>query len=107
MIFSLPVSWRRSQNIPIYSLDDYSIHIRMRNIHQSMRIAALLSMVPVTPPNIGFCAFNSLSADSPGFGVLLVLDVDRLTKILKLTGVLDKIFKYTVFIRGKSQWTGM
>ena len=78
MIFSLPVGWRRSQNIPIYSLDDYSIHIRMRNIHQSMRIAALLSMVPVTPPNIGFCAFNSLSKDAPEFKVTangVVLDV--------------------------------
>ena len=47
LIFSL--GWKRFQCIPIYSLDDRSI-----------RMATLLSMVPVTLPNAGFCAFNSL-----------------------------------------------
>ena len=57
-------------------------------------------MVPVTLPNTGFCAFNSLSADTPWFRVML--DVDRSTKIvkkLKLMGVTYGVFKNTVFIK--------
>jgi ribosome biogenesis protein BMS1 len=50
-------------------------------------------MGPVTLPNTGFCAFKSLSTDTPRFRVTatgVLLDVDRSTKIvkkLKLTGV--------------------
>jgi len=60
---------------------------------------------PVTLPNTGFCAFNSLSADTPGFRVTatgVVLDIDRSTKIvkkIKLTGVPYKIFKNTAFVK--------
>ena len=57
--------------------------------------------------NTGFCAFNFLSADTPGFSVTatgVVLDVDRSTMIvkklkLKLTGVPYEIFKNTAFIK--------
>ena len=61
-------------------------------------------MVPVTLPNDGFCAFNSLSANTPRFRVTVtgvVLDVNRSTKIVrkpKLTGVPYKIFKNMAFI---------
>lgn len=60
---------------------------------------------PVSLPNTGFCAFNSLSGDTPGFRVTatgVVLDIDRSVKIvkkLKLTGVPYKIFKNTAFVR--------
>ena len=59
----------------------------------------------VSLPNTGFCAFNSLSADTPGFWLTVtgvVLDVGRSTKIvkkLKLTSVPYKIFKNTAFIK--------
>ena len=63
----------------IYSLVDHLIRIRMLKYeHQNTRIPTLLSMVSVTLPNTGFCASNSLP--------LLVLDVDRSTKFIKLTG---------------------
>ena len=51
------------------------------------------------------CAFNSLSADTPGSSVTatgVALDVDRSTMIvkkLKLTGVPYVIFKNTAFIK--------
>ncbi len=60
---------------------------------------------PVSTPNTGLCAFNTLSGEVPGFRVSatgVVLDVDRSTKIvkkLKLTGVPYKIFKNTAFIK--------
>ena len=53
------------------------------------RIATRLSMVPVTLPNIGFCAFNSLSKDAPEFRVTatgVVLDVFKVQpKLLRKT----------------------
>ena len=58
-------------------------------------------MVPVALPNTGFRAFNSLSADKPGFRLLVLdHDVDRSTfvKKLKLTDILPhKIFKNATF----------
>ena len=60
---------------------------------------------PISLPNSGFCAFNSLDSDTTGFRVSasgVILDVDRSTKIvkkLKLTGVPFKIFKNTAFIK--------
>ena len=51
------------------------------NNRRNTRIATLLSMVPVTLPNTGFCAFSSLSADTPDLRVML--DIDRSTKIVK------------------------
>ena len=60
---------------------------------------------PMTLPNTGFCAFNTLSGEAPGFRVSatgVILDNDRSTKIvkkLKLTGVPLKIFKNTAFVK--------
>ena len=60
---------------------------------------------PVSLPNTGFCAFNSLTPESTGFRVSatgVVLDIDcsvKIVKKLKLTGVPYKIFKNTVFIK--------
>lgn len=60
---------------------------------------------PLSLPNTGFCAFNSLGDANPGFRISatgVVLDVDRSTKIvkkLKLTGVPYKIFKNTAFVK--------
>ncbi|KAI6027547.1 DUF663-domain-containing protein [Pisolithus microcarpus] len=99
LIFSL--GWRRFQTVPIYSLDDHSIRMRMLNTCT----ATPTFYGPVSLPNTGFCTFNSLDGQTSMFRVSatgVVLDVDRSTKIvkkLKLTGVPFKIFKNTAFIK--------
>ncbi|THH31469.1 hypothetical protein EUX98_g2721 [Antrodiella citrinella] len=103
LIFSL--GWRRFQSIPIYSLDDHSIRMRMLKYTPEHMHCFATFYGPVALPNTGFCAFNSLSNTAPGFRVTatgVVLDIDRSSKIvkkLKLTGTPYKIFKNTAFVK--------
>lgn len=103
LIFSL--GWRRFQSVPIYSLDDHSIRMRMLKYTPEHMHCYATFYGPVAVPNTSFCAFSSLANDTAAFRVSatgVVLDIDRSVKIvkkLKLTGVPYKIFKNTAFVK--------
>ncbi|SJX65229.1 probable BMS1-GTP-binding protein, required for distinct steps of 40S ribosome biogenesis [Sporisorium reilianum f. sp. reilianum] len=103
LIFSL--GWRRFQSIPIYSLDDGTRNRMLKYTPEHMHCLASF-YGPVSAPNTGFCAFNTLSTATPSFRVSatgVVLDVDsgaqKIVKKLKLTGTPAKIYKNTAFIK--------
>ncbi len=103
LIFSL--GWRRFQSIPIYSLDDGTRNRMLKYTPEHMHCLASF-YGPVSAPNTGFCAFNTLSTSTPSFRVSatgVVLDVDsgsqKIVKKLKLTGTPSKIYKNTAFIK--------
>ncbi|WFD19051.1 Glycoside hydrolase 2 (Mannanase, beta-galactosidase) [Malassezia caprae] len=106
LIFSL--GWRRFQSMPIYTLDDGTRNRMLKYTPEHMHCLASF-YGPASLPNTGFCAFNTLSSDTPNFRISatgIVLNVDagtgashKIVKKLKLTGTPAKVFRNTAFIK--------
>jgi len=106
LIFSL--GWRRFQSMPIYTLDDGTRNRMLKYTPEHMHCLASF-YGPASLPNTGFCAFNTLSSDTPQFRISatgVVLNVDagtgashKIVKKLKLTGTPAQVFRNTAFIK--------
>ena len=104
----ISLGWRRFQSMPVYTLDDGTRNRMLKYTPEHMHCLASF-YGPMTLPNTGFCAFNTLSSETPSFrvsasGVVLSVDAGdgashRIVKKLKLTGAPAKVFKNTAFIK--------
>lgn len=104
LVFS--IGWRRFQSLPIYSIEDTNDRQRyLKYTPEHMHCGATI-YGPLTPPNTGVIAFQTLSNSAQGFrvsGTGVVLELDHkfdVVKKLKLIGTPTKIHKNTAFIRG-------
>ncbi|KXN84585.1 Ribosome biogenesis protein bms1 [Leucoagaricus sp. SymC.cos] len=101
----LSLGWRRFQTVPNIFPRRHSIRMHTLKYTPEHTHCYATFYGSVSSANTGFCAFNSLGGDTPGFRISatgVVLDIDRSVKIvkkLKLTGVPYKIFKNTAFIK--------
>lgn len=88
----MSIGWRRFQTVPIYSIDDGSRNRMLKYTPEHMHCLATF-YGPISAPNTGLCAFNTITNERPTFRVSatgVVTDIDgssQITKKLKLTGV--------------------
>jgi ribosome biogenesis protein BMS1 len=105
LVFS--IGWRRFQSIPLYSIrDDMQERNRfLKYTPEHMHCEATI-WAPTTPTNVGFLAYQTVSARAAAFRIAAtgtVLELDdkfRVMKKLKLVGTPTKVFRNTALIRG-------
>ncbi|QSL65758.1 hypothetical protein MERGE_000036 [Pneumocystis wakefieldiae] len=106
LVFS--IGWRRFQSLPLYYTSDSRVRNRMLKYTPEHMHCFAAFYGPLTNPNTGFVAVQSVSADFIESGIFriaatgVILDNDQSTEIvkkLKLVGVPYKIYKNTAFIK--------
>lgn len=104
LVFSM--GWRRFQSIPLYSVRDLKERNRFLKYTPEHMHCECTIWAPTAPTNIGFLAYQTVSARAAAFrisatGTVLELDdTFRVVKKLKLIGHPMKIFRNTALIRG-------
>ncbi|XP_028046742.1 ribosome biogenesis protein BMS1 homolog [Monomorium pharaonis] len=103
LIFS--IGWRRFQSLPIYSkLEDNLRHRMLKYTPEHMACMGHF-WGPITPQGAGVLAVQDVASREPGFRIAAtgsIVELDKTTQVvkkLKLTGVPQKIYRKTAFIK--------
>lgn len=106
----MSIGWRRFQTVPIYSIDDGTRNRMLKYTPEHMHCLATF-YGPISAPNTGLCAFNTITNEKPTFRVSatgVVTDIDgssQITKKLKLTGTpCESVWKAVLAVYNTNLW---